>query len=56
MERQGNESDGRGRDALSGRKPYTSPELQGWGSIQDLTQGILQGKQDFPIKGGSRPA
>jgi len=37
------------------RKPYTSPELQEWGSIQDLTQGSGLDLQDFPLKGGSRP-
>jgi len=51
MQRQTDEFKG-----ANGRKPYTSPELQEWGSIQDLTQGILQGIQDFPKKGGSRPA
>ncbi len=36
------------------RKPYTSPQLQEWGSIQDLTQGPTFTFTDFP-KGGSRP-
>ncbi len=38
------------------RRPYSSPELQEWGSIQDLTQGtaVLFGNNDFPKKGGSR--
>lgn len=38
------------------KRPYSSPELQEWGSIQDLTQGgVVFGKGDFPLKGGSRP-
>ncbi len=37
------------------KKTYVSPELQDWGSIQDLTQGLGVGGQDFPKKGGSRP-
>ena len=37
------------------RRPYSSPELQEWGSIQDLTQGsVFFGSNDFPKKGGSR--
>jgi hypothetical protein len=36
------------------RKPYTSPQLREWGSIQDLTQGPTFTFTDFP-KGGSRP-
>jgi hypothetical protein len=38
------------------RKPYESPELQEWGSILDLTQGLGQGFADLPKKGGSIPA
>jgi len=37
------------------KKTYLSPEVQDWGSIQDLTQGAGFGT-DFPKKGGSRPA
>jgi hypothetical protein len=36
------------------RKPYSSPQLQEWGSIRDLTQGPTFTFTDFP-KGGSRP-
>lgn len=37
------------------RRPYSPPELQEWGSIQDLTQGgVVFGNNDFPKKGGSR--
>ena len=36
------------------RKPYSSPQLQEWGSLQDLTQGPTFTHTDFP-KGGSRP-
>lgn len=39
------------------RKRYVAPELQEWGSIQDLTLGpVLQGFDDFPAKGGTLPA
>lgn len=37
------------------RKPYSSPQLQEWGSIHELTQGPTFTHTDFP-KGGSRPA
>jgi hypothetical protein len=38
------------------KKAYQSPELQEWGSIQELTQGgDTLGKNDFPKKNGSRP-
>jgi hypothetical protein len=38
------------------KKTYVSPELQDWGSIQDLTQGLGLGGQDIhKNKGGSRP-
>ncbi|MFP5288846.1 MAG: lasso RiPP family leader peptide-containing protein [Thermoanaerobaculia bacterium] len=36
------------------RKPYSPPQLQEWGSIQELTQGPTFTHTDFP-KGGSRP-
>lgn len=40
-----------------GRRLYTSPELQEWGSILELTQGgNTLGKNDFPKKNGSQPA
>lgn len=38
------------------RKAYTSPEIQDWGSITDLTRGLKLGLEDFPIEGGSRVA
>lgn len=55
MEQQRDEnSDGGARNLR--RKPYTSPELQEWGSIQDLTRGgNTIGETDFPAKGGSEP-
>ena len=37
------------------KKEYHSPQLVDWGSITDLTQGILAGSKDFPLKGGTRP-
>ena len=37
------------------RKPYSTPVLEEWGTIQDLTQGAGVGGNDFPKKGGSRP-
>ncbi len=37
------------------RKPYSSPQLQEWGSIQDLTLGPTFLPTDMP-KGGSRPS
>lgn len=37
------------------KKPYTSPELQEWGSIVDLTQGATFLFNDMPLRGGSRP-
>ena len=37
------------------RAPYSTPLLEEWGTIQDLTQGIGGGGNDFPKKGGSRP-
>ncbi len=54
MERQRDEASRADRRA-SRKKDYVSPELQEWGSIQDLTQGNGVGGQDFPKKGGSRP-
>lgn len=46
---------GIGDEAPKGlRKPYSSPQLQEWGSIQELTQGPTFTHTDFP-KGGSRP-
>lgn len=38
-----------------GRKPYSTPLLEEWGTIEDLTQGTGLGGDDFPKKGGSRP-
>lgn len=37
------------------RKPYSTPLLEEWGTIQDLTQGFGVGLNDLPKKGGSRP-
>jgi hypothetical protein len=37
------------------RKPYSTPLLEDWGTIQDLTQGLGGGGNDLPKKGGSRP-
>lgn len=54
MERQREETSGVDR-GVARKKTYVSPELQEWGSIQDLTQGTGVGGQDFPKKGGSRP-
>lgn len=44
-----------GTGSPKSRKPYSSPRLQEWGSIQELTQGPTFTHTDFP-KGGSRPA
>lgn len=43
-----------GHDPKVLRKPYSSPRLQEWGSIHELTQGPTFTHTDFP-KGGSRP-
>ena len=36
------------------KKSYETPELQIWGSIVDMTQGLKLGLEDMPIKGGTR--
>lgn len=35
------------------KKSYSNPELIEWGSINDLTQGVLSGTADAPSKGGT---
>ncbi len=56
MERQRDESYQSDGGARNLRRPYTSPELQEWGSIQELTQGgNTSGENDLPKKGGSEP-
>ena len=42
-----------GRGTPPRKRLYRSPQLNEWGSIQDLTRGVLNPPVDFPAAGGS---
>ncbi len=37
------------------RKSYRSPRLVRWGTLHELTHGLLNPDADFPFVGGSTP-
>ena len=35
-------------------KPYERPSLIEWGSLRDLTRGLITGLEDLPMDGGTQ--